>query len=595
MRKILTTLLFLATVNMISARSFEKLDRGLVCVANAEGNLVSWRLLADDPEDISFDLYRDGVCIATIGADEATNYLDGMGTPASRYQVCKHGDDNDSQAVAPWKNGYMEIALNAPEGYQPNEASAADLDGDGSYEIVLKWDPRGASRDNSHAGYTKEVIFDAYRLDGTQLWRINLGKNVRAGAHYTQFVVYDLDGDGKAEVAMRTAPGTIDGKGNYVLLGNDDPHADYRRTEEEMPGRAGYIVRGPEYLTVFDGETGAERASCPYEPARGDVSDWGDNYGNRSDRFLAAAAYLDEGNASIIMGRGYYMRSAVAAFDLVSSNIDNVRTDSLKLRWLNIGEKPGEGIYAAGNHNWSVADIDGDGFDEIVHGACAIDHDGRTLYNTGLGHGDAIHVGHIDPSRPGLQVFEVHESSKVIPTHGMELHDALTGEVLWHYPASTDNGRGCSADIDPNYPGWECWSIATPGLYDCKGNKICDERPRAINFRIYWDGDMLDELLDKGRVMKWDAEKRHLNTLFEFEGCLPSNGTKSTPVLQADLLGDWREEVIFAVKDDPTRLRIYSTPIETKIRHTCLMHDAQYRMSIVWQNSAYNQPPHVGR
>jgi len=590
MRKVFFAIVCSAILSPLCAFPVEKLGRGTVCVATQEGNLVSWRLLGSDTDETSFDLYRDGQCIAIVESTQATCYLDKLGHPGSCYQVAVHGYDNTAEGATPWVEGYLEIPLNAPEGYFPCEASAGDLDGDGEYELVLKWDPPHP-HDNSHSGFTEEVLFDAYRLDGTQLWRIQMGQNIRAGAHYTQFVVFDLDGDGKAEVAMRTAPGTIDGAGNYVLLPGDDPKADYRRTDEEMPGRAGYIVRGPEYLTVFDGETGTQRATCPFEPARGEVSDWGDNYGNRVDRFLAAAAQLGDGNPSIIMGRGYYQQSAVAAFDLQTEASGK---ETLSLRWLTMGNRPGEGIYAAGNHNWSVGDIDNDGFDEIIHGACALDHDGKVLYNTGLGHGDAIHVGKIDPSRPGLQVMTVHEEKAAYETHGMEVHDALTGEILWGIPASGDNGRGCAADIDPRYPGWECWSIASQGLYDCQGNLICENHPRSINFRIYWDGDALDELLDKGRITKWDTLTQSLTTIFTLEGCQPSNGSKSTPVLQADLLGDWREEIIMAVKGDPSKLRIYSTPIPTKLRRTCLMHDNQYRKSIVWQNCAYNQPPHVG-
>lgn len=600
----------------VQSRKVDDIDRGEVAIATQEGNFVSWRQLASDPTNGWYHLYRNNQYVASFGPEEGTCYFDKEGTASDVYTVentYTNYNRRELKAIkknAPigiqemphtqvWSNGYKEIQLNRPAGYFPSEASVGDLNGDGKYELVLKWDPSNA-HDNSQSGFTDEVFIDAYTLDGEQLWRIHLGKNIRAGAHYTQFVVYDLDNDGRDEVAMRTAPGTKDGKGKYVVLNGDNPYSDFRRKEKEMPGRAGYVVRGPEYLTVFDGETGEERASCPFEPARGNVTDWGDNYGNRVDRFLAAAAHLGEGPASIVMARGYYQRSAVAAFDLKTQHYFDVmkgvrvRTDSLCLRWLTIGDKQGEGIYSAGNHNWSVADIDGDGFDEIIHGACALDHDGTMLYNTHLGHGDAIHVGKIDPSRPGLQVMTVHEAPDAYATHGMEVHDALTGEILWGYPASGDNGRGCAADIDPNYPGWECWSIATPGLYDCKGNKIANQAPRSINFRIYWDGDEQDELLDKGRITKWNPTTQQLETLFTMDECMPSNGTKSTPILQADLYGDWREEVIMAVKNDPSKIRIYSTTLPSQIRRTCLMQNAQYRLSIVWQNCAYNQPPHVG-
>lgn len=565
------------------ARPVEKLDRGMVCVPTPQGNLVSWRISSDAP-DVRFLLFRDGQQIASFGSDAPSCYLDAEGNAGSRYELRNIDQPDEVTQCAPWSAPYREIPISLPApGYRPNDCSAGDLDGDGTYEFVLKWDPPH-TRDNSHSGFTEEVFIDGYKLDGTLLWRINLGRNIRAGAHYTQFLVYDLDGDGKAEVAMRTAPGTIDGQGAYVLLDGDDPEADYRRRNEEMPGREGYVLRGPEYLTVFSGSDGRALASCPFEPARGSVEQWGDNYGNRVDRFLGAVALLDGEHPSIVMGRGYYQRSAVAAFDFDGRQ--------LQLRWCTVGDQPGEGIYAAGNHNWSIADVDGDGCDEIIHGACALDHDGSVLYNTRLGHGDAIHLGQIDPSRPGLQVFTVHESKQAYLTHGMELHDALTGELLWGVAATDDNGRGMAADIDPRYPGWECWSILCPGLYDCKGQRISDRRPGSINFRIYWDGDLQDELLNRNYVEKWIPEQETTVTLTELEGCLWCNGTKATPCLQADLLGDWREEVLLPVKGDPSHLRLYSTPFPTSYRRTTLMHDAQYRLSIAWQNSAYNQPPH---
>jgi len=424
---------------------------------------------------------------------------------------------------------------------------------------VLKWEPNNA-KDNSQSGYTDNVYLDAYKLNGTRLWRIDLGRNIRAGAHYTQFMVYDLDGDGKAEVACKTADGTRDGKGN--VIGN--PNADYRNS-------SGYILSGPEYLTVFDGQTGAAITTVDYDPPRGNVSSWGDNYGNRVDRFLACIAYLDGQRPSLVMCRGYYTRSVLVAWDF--------RNGRLTKRWVFDGNNY-SGYNGQGNHNLSVADVDGDGRDEIIYGACTIDDNGRGLYTSGLGHGDALHVGDLNPNRPGLEIWSCFESSG-----GAALRDARTGEVLFRWHRSSDTGRACAADITASSPGAELWAAGSP-LFSCTGQNI-GTAPSQINFAIWWDGDELRELLDGITISKYGV-----GTLFTATGCASNNGTKSTPCLQADLLGDWREEVIFRTSDN-RYLRIYTTTATTNRRIYTLMHDPVYRLGIAWQNVAYNQPPHT--
>ncbi|MFD1674050.1 rhamnogalacturonan lyase [Alicyclobacillus fodiniaquatilis] len=558
----------------------EALDRGVIAVRVDEGVYVGWRLLGTEPSDTGFQLYRDGVKVTDTPITSSTNYLDTEGTVDSTYEVraILHGkEEPPSEPVGVWDTNYLAIPLKIPAGsmtpdgvtatYSANDVSVGDLDGDGQYEIVLKWDPSN-SHDNAHSGYTDKVYLDAYKLDGTWLWRIDLGINIRAGAHYTQFMVYDLDGDGKAEVACKTADGTIDGTGEVI----GDANADHRN-------QRGFILDGPEYLTIFEGETGKALVTTAYHPPRGNVSAWGDAEGNRVDRFLACIAYLDGERPSLVMCRGYYTRTVLAAY--------NWRDGALTTVWTFDSDAEGNAGYAGqGNHSVSVADVDGDGYDEIVYGSCVIDHDGQGLYTTGLGHGDAMHVGNLDPSRPGLEVFQVHENPS---DNGIELHDAGTGGILWGVKSTKDIGRGTSGDIDPRHPGEEYWAAGK--LFNCKGEIISNNYPSSTNFAIWWDGDLLRELLDDNRIDKWDYINDRTENLLTAAECASNNGTKATPCLQADLFGDWREEVIWRTADN-TELRIYTTTMLTAHRIHTLMHDPMYRLGIAWQNVAYNQPPH---
>ena len=419
-------------------------------------------------------------------------------------------------------------------------------------------------------------MLEAYRLDGTRLWRIDLGRNIREGAHYTQFIVYDLDGDGRAEVACKTADGTVDGTGKVI----GDPRADHRNA-------AGYVLAGPEFLTIFDGRTGAALATTEYFPPRGRVADWGDDYGNRVDRFLACVAYLDGERPSLVMCRGYYTRAVIVAWDW--------RGGRLTRRWVfdsDAGPESNRRYRGQGNHSIGVADVDGDGRDEIVYGACVIDDDGTGLYSTGLGHGDAQHTSDLDPTRPGLEIFSIHERPR--HPHAIDLRDARTGTILWSKP-SPDVGRGLALDIDPRFPGHECWA-AGPGLdplFSVKGEVVAPQRPRSCNFGVFWDGDLLRELLDGITISKWQWEAGREVPLLTATGCASNNGSKATPCLSADLLGDWREEVLWRSADN-RELRLYVSTLPTEHRLRTLMHDPQYRLAIAWQNVGYNQPPHPG-
>jgi rhamnogalacturonan endolyase len=571
-------------------RQMENLGRGVIAVNQGGGKVyVGWRMFGTDPNDIAFNLYRsigdaEPVRLNGLPITQSTNYVDQnvrMGQSIAYFvkPVIDGNEQAESTAFilpadAPVQQ-YISIPLLTPSGYTPNDASVGDLDGDGEYEIVLH--QTGASHDNSQDGYTDEPILQAYKLDGTFLWEINLGANIREGAHYTQFMVYDLDGDGRAEVACKTADGTVDGIGKII----GDPNADYCNS-------SGRILDGPEFLTIFDGQTGAELATTDYIPPRGKVSNWGDSYGNRVDRFLACIAYFDGEKPSLVMCRGYYTRAVLAAWNFRDGELTNI--------WIfdsDDGTLGNRDYRGQGNHNLAVGDVDGDGRDEIIYGACAIDDDGTGLYSTGLGHGDAMHLSDMDPERPGMEVFDIHEN----PNHpyGIEFRDAVTGEALWGAGPYTDVGRGVAMDIDPGYIGYECWASGDGlnGLFNCRGEVISSRKPSSCNFGVWWDGDLLRELLDSNRISKWDWTNSRDNTILTASNCSSNNGTKSTPALCADILGDWREEVIWRTSDNQ-ELRIYTTTIPTEHRLYTLMQDPIYRLSVAWQNVAYNQPTQPG-
>lgn len=590
--KTIFSLLFfwMLSLPLTAQRWMEGLGRGVVAVrTNATAVFLSWRLFGTESANTTFNIYRNGTKINTVPVN-ATNYTDNSsinGTYTVKAVINGNEEVNTVQATV-WQQQYLQVPIQIPAGgttpdavaytYSANDASVGDLDGDGEYEIVLKWDPSN-SKDNSLSGYTGNVYLDAYKLNGTRLWRIDLGKNIRAGAHYTQFLVYDFDSDGKAEIACKTADGTIDGLGKVI----GDAAADYRNSN-------GYILSGPEFLTIFKGSTGEAMDTKNYLPARGTVSSWGDNYGNRVDRFIAAVAYLDGVKPSMVFGRGYYTRLVRVAWDFINGQ--------LQQRWIFDSNSSGNGGYAGmGNHQMTVGDADGNGRDEICNGASAINFDGTGFYNNGLGHGDALHMTDMDPSRPGLEVWQCHEEPAKYGQYGLEFRDAATGQPLWGVPGNgADIGRALAADIDPRYKGYECWG-ATGGLYSCKGAQISTSRP-SMNHAVWWDGDLLREILDGDVLDKWNYQTNSSSRLYTLYQAAAGSGasnnsTKKNPCLTADILGDWREEIILRSSDN-NYLNIYTTVNPTTYKFYTLMHDPQYRLAVAWQNSAYNQPPHPG-
>lgn len=617
----------------------ERLDRGVVALpSKSSGIFISWRLLGTDDERTVFDVLRDGEVIAE-DLSTATCYVDTKGKSTNTYQIVTklNGEVVEtSDGITPWTEPLLQLPLVRPAAgsdytYSPSDCSAGDVDGDGQYEIFVKWDPSNA-KDNSQGGITGNVYLDCYRLDGTRLWRVDLGQNIRAGAHYTQFMVYDFDGDGRAEMMCKTAPGSKDGKGKYVnqaATRSDIKSASNTTSHRNSDGR---IVSGQEYLTVFDGLTGAAIHTIFYNPNRdtgygGEASgtfNWDDrsgksdkaNYGNRGERYLAAVAHLGgpDANPSGIFCRGYYTYAFVWAVDFDG--------EELKQRWLHSSKTKtsytvtdaaqktktyaapasttGGGsrtMYGNGNHNMSVADVDEDGRDEIVWGSAALDDDGTLLYATGFGHGDAIHLADHNPENPGLEVFEVHEEKG---TYSWDLHDAATGAILLKGGnEGKDNGRGMAAQLDAAHRGSYFSSADERSQRSAVTGQIASSVSASLNFRIYWDGDLQEELLDGANVSKWTANGvnnlalrgKTLDNYYNSSSC---NGTKSTPNLQADLFGDWREEVILWNGQTASTLNIFTTNEPTTYRVPTLMHDHTYRMGVAWQNTAYNQPPHLG-
>jgi rhamnogalacturonan endolyase/rhamnogalacturonan exolyase len=583
--------------------------RAFSAIRTDEGVFLSWRSFGD--KDEVFTVKKGDKIIYT---GKLTNFLDTEGKAADRYTLGYYSGNSaiTEEAVAS-ANPYYEFALNYPwatllpnnkhSKHTANDMSVGDLDGDGELEIVLKWDSED-TQDNSKDGWTGTTILDAYKLDfntseAKLMWRIDLGINIRSGAHYTQFQVWDYDGDGVAEVICKTADGTttydseLNETGHVGAVSMSSLKTNTTKQDNDHRAYTGRILSGPEYLTAFDGRTGKIIDTVDYIPSRGpenskgeaDMKSWGDTYGNRVDRFLAATAYIDGGSPAAVFCRGYYARTTLTAWKLVDRK--------LTLAWY--FDAPSDSLYAGqGDHGLSVNDVDRDGFDEIIYGSLCLDNDGSVLYCTGLGHGDAMHVSDFDYDGR-IEVFQVHESGSA--KYHIELHDAETGEILWGVNTGKDTGRGMAADIDPRYEGAEMWGAVNGNTFDCKGNVIYTGKKPSVNFSIFWDGDLLTELFDHTNyipeVQKWDYEKQRSKAILSAVGTTTNNGTKANPCIIGDIIGDWREEMVLRCTSDPSKIRIYTSPIETEYSAPCLLLHRAYREGLAWQNSAYNQPANL--
>ncbi len=694
----------------------EKLNRGLIAVKCHEGVFLSWRLMRDEVHGytdtglsgVDFYIYKNEEKLVLI--TESTNYIDVKGVQTDSYAVqpvYKGKLGKMSQEVKPFASGneYIDIPMEPPESgitpkgeryfYRINDMSVGDVDGDGDYEYIVKWDPSN-SQDVSIKGYTGKCYIDCYKLDGRLLWRLDMGVNIRAGAHYTQFMVYDFDGDQKTEISVKTAPGTCmtryheDGsiksvdyisipkrdilagvthEDNYVCSAEDyynhlvQVFMDWHKHPEVCKGRwpqtleacfgikeqysypltredakalvdyfigvyapmrseknhleafEGFIYEGPEYLTMFAGD-GRELETIAFKFVREDDGlMWGD-YAmariepcNRVDRFLSGVGYLDGKNPYLIIARGYYTRTTLVAYRFIGDHheeyfsidsghvpMDNPFNDQAHLHE---GSDPVYGCLAGqGNHSLATADVDQDGYQEIIYGAAVIDHDGSVLYSSydalpsgqraKLGHGDALHVANINPDKPGLEIFSVFEGAEYAP-YGFALRDAQTGEVIFGEYALTDLGRCMIGDIDAKTRGLQVWVNET---FDCYGNPL-KVNLLGTNQSIRWAKDLSTQILDGVDYI----HETHSGVINDNEhgvylapkNMATNNGTKGNPCLVADLFGDFREELVLR-KEDNTGVRIYTNTELTTHKLYTLMHDIQYRTGIAWQNNCYNQP-----
>ena len=521
--------------------------------------------------------------------------------------------------------------------YQANDCSVGDLDGDGKMEVVVKrlltyYDADGNITGTSEGAGDSDkrakhiAIFDAYQLDGTFMWRVMSGPNIIAG-NSINFAVADLDGDGCCEVVTKTGEGTIFGDGKEIGDTDGDGKTDYRDVwpagHYTGDGPKGY--GGPEFFSVIDGKTGRELARNNFI-ARGPegqtpaqwVSNWEANdwkWDPRDKKYywklanslrLGVAEFTGKG-IQVFLGRGVYGRTIVEAWDYQPGTADAERglEGSLTRLWKfdtdiaggkdkNKDGKANSAYAGQGNHAFNVADLDGDGLDEVMYGSCAFDHDGTGLWSTGLGHGDANHVGVFQKGYEGLQVYHCLEGGKT----EVALHDAKTGAVIWDIVAATegDQGRCMVADVNPNSPGCEFWKYGNE-LFDQNGNPLMNSEGSArakessCNAGIWFDGYLNRQMIDGGIINSY-AHGRTF-TIYRFDISF-NNSTKSNPGWYGDMMGDWREEVILPDATKLNNIKVFSTWYPTTLRIPYLMSDHTYKMQAIHEQVGYNQPTNVG-
>ncbi len=567
--------------------------------------LVSWRMLPGDDENTAFDLYRkNGNTERKVNSTPIvgkTNLQDAsaLGTSDNVYRLTYAGS-NETLATytlpatqVKSQLPYISIPLKGTTDvcsidticYQANDCSVGDLDGDGEYEIVVKRlltvknakgeilsDGTGGS--TSHKDVRHTVLWDAYKLNGTLLWRICSGPNIILG-NSSAFAIADYDGDGCAEMIIKTSEGTIFGDGYEIPDTDNDGKTDYRTNYGGWIDN--YSSEGPEFFSVIDGKTGKELARENFI-ARGKSEDWGDNYFKRACSFRVGVACFDGELPSVVFGRGVYARSVLEAWDW--------REGQLTRRW-HFDSNQHAGYASQGYHSLSTGDVDGDGFDEVVYGSMTVDHDGQPYHTTKLGHGDALHLGKFIPSREGLQIYACYETGKTMTA----LRDAKTDEILWSNAGSSDNdmGRCCIGDIDPSSPGCEIWWYGSNAhSYD---GKDLGFKPKACNMMIWFDGTLTRQHINEN-IIQSDKNGRTF-TMYRYDESF-NNGTKSNPGWYGDILGDWREEVIVPDGTKLKDIKIFSTWYPSSHKFPWLMTDHIYEMSALNQNIGYNQPTHTG-
>ncbi len=608
-----------------NTRYMEALDRGLVAMKTDSGIYLSWRLLGTEAYSTSFYVYKNNSVIATVS--DSTNYLDTSGTVSDTYSVAPTSGSKCTgvKAFASGDN-FIDIPLAplddyiAPDGtayeYEVRDGSVGDLDGDGEYELVVK---REANRQHAGAAGFNHMYMEAYKLDGTVLWRIDMGQNMRAMTEFS-FLVYDFNNDGVAEIACKTAPGTKDGTGQYVTAVSQNSSIKSADNTADYHDSNGYILTGPEYYTLFDGRNGEALDTINYPIPRGTNSAndlnkiWGDNYGHRAEKCMSAVAYLDGVNPNIVLWRGIYFgksgygagRTALAGISVNSSN-RLVLGNQFDTWSGQTGYTSGNEQYIGqGNHNLTVGDVDGDGYDEILSGGLCIDHTiSKALWCSYRGHGDALHLGNYDPTNNSLEYFTVQEEAGTaydgtVLDYGMTVYDAKDGTQKLHIGDDGDTGRGVMANLGTGGY-YQVWGS---DFYQCNGNSSFTQstvQPSTYNFRIFWDGDLYDELWDATNPAKtytpnifdYNSSTGAIESIFVSDETRTINGTKATPIVQADIFGDWREEFVVPTADEQA-MRVYTTNILTTNKLYTLMHDSMYREAVAWQNQYYKQPPHIG-
>ncbi|MEL0454858.1 T9SS type A sorting domain-containing protein [Flavobacteriaceae bacterium SZ-1-7] len=595
---LLFALITLCSLTLYGQRYMENLGRGVIALQNGPSSaLISWRITGVEyAQNATYNVYRGSSLIASNLS--VSNYTDTQAFFPGQYSVAAviNGTEQERSAgVDRLQEEFFTIPVRELNGgyntHQLNDASVGDLDGDGEYEIVVKRLSNDQSPTRPYYHY-----LEAYELDGTFMWAINLGPNL-INAVEVNFLVYDFDNDGKAEVATRTSDGMIDGLGNNIGDRDGDGYIDY--SASAVQNSSWYRSYGPDYISIFDGETGAEIAWDFYISLM-PIAQWGlpgqntAQLAHRATKCMWAVAYLDGVNPSFVIGRGIYERIKLEAW--------HFRNGELTQEWAWDSSPNGvaSDYHGEGNHNLAAGDVDGDGRDEITYGGMCIDENGNGLYSTTFGHGDAAHLADINPDIPGLEYYSCMESANGTTVPGLALRNAADGTVQWANWSSGDIGRCMAADIDPNYKGMEIWGWDGSGLRSCTGTLISSTYPTTagngwtMNFGIWWDGDLQRELLDRTVITKWNGSGTdRVATLYNIAPISDNNGTKSNPCLMADILGDWREEAIFR-RSDNTGMVVFVTPFTTDQRMYTLMHDPNYRSAIAWQMNSYNQPPNLG-
>lgn len=631
--------------------------------------LLTWRMLPGDNENTMFSIWRrmgDSGRWSCMNnplklsnekyAIKATNYqhdpIENENITGDLHYRLAYFDQKDcetfigeytmSQAQAKSRQPYISIPLQPTDDcsdypdefkYQANDMSVGDLDGDGQFEIIVKrlltqYNAKGEIIANSEAAADTDprarhiAIFDAYKLDGSFLWRVKSGPNIIAG-NSINFAVADLDGDGCAEVVTKTGEGTVFGDGYTIPDTDGDGRTDYRSIwpvgHYTGDGPKGY--GGPEFFSVIDGKTGRELARAnficrgkegetPAELAKNwEANDW--KWDPREKKYqwklanslrLGVAEFTGKGK-QIFLGRGVYGRTVVEGWQYdptpsgqfagTLTRLWKLDTDDAGGKDTNKDGKANSAYAGQGNHAFNVADLDGDGLDEVMYGSCAWDNDGTGLWTTGLGHGDASHVGVFQKGYEGLQVYHCLENGRT----EVALHDGKTGKTLWSIVAASDNdqGRCMVADVDPKSPGCEFWKYGNE-LYTQNGKELINSegqraKESSANAGIWFDGTLVRQMINEGIINSHVYGRTF--TIYRYNISF-NNDTKSNPGWYGDMLGDWREEVIVPDVTKLQDIKIFSTWYPTEHRIPWLMTDHTYYMQCIHQQVGYNQPTNVG-